>query len=101
MTRSSPDRQLTGRVIAHQLTEPKRSMLLSMAVKLQQLLIIMQYLQNTSNNPAQRDRACVCTALLIVDPITDAILYSGCICYLSLIILKKRMDTCDNSKGGG
>jgi hypothetical protein len=24
-----------------------------------------------------------------------------CICYLRLIILKKRMDTCDNSKGGG
>jgi hypothetical protein len=43
----------------------------------------------------------VCTALLIVDSITDAILYSGCICYLSLIILKKRMDTGDNSKGGG
>jgi hypothetical protein len=28
-------RQLTGRVIVHQLTEPKRSMLLSMAVKIQ------------------------------------------------------------------
>ena len=72
-----------------------------MAVKIQQLLIIMQYLPNTSNNPAQRDRACVCTALLIVDSITAAVLYSCCICYLSLIILKKRMDTCDNSKGGG
>jgi hypothetical protein len=79
----------------------KRSKLLSMAVKIQQLLVIMQYLPNVSNNSAQRDRACVCTAVLIVDSITTALLYSWCICYHCVIISKKRVDACDNSKGGG
>lgn len=79
----------------------KRSKLLSMAVKIQQILIIMQYFPNISNNSIQRDRACVCTALLIVDSITAVMLYSWCICYHCLIISKKRMDACDKSKGGG
>ena len=79
----------------------KRSMLLSMAVKIQQLLIIMHYLPNISNNFGQRGRACMCTAVLIVDSITAAMFYSWCICYHCLIISKKRGNACDNSKGGG
>jgi hypothetical protein len=72
-----------------------------MAVKIQQLRIVMQYLPNTSNNPEERDRACVCTAVPIVDSITTAVLYSCCICYSYLIILKKRMDICDIVKVEG
>jgi hypothetical protein len=72
-----------------------------MALKIQQLLIVMQYLPSTSNNPEERDKACVCTAVLMVDSINTAVLYSCCIRYPHLIILKKRMDAYDDSKGGG
>ena len=60
-----------------------------MAVKMHELLIVTQYPPNTSNNHEERDIACVCTAVLIVDSITAAELYSCCICYRYLIILKK------------
>lgn len=78
----------------------KRSKLLSMAVKILPPLI-MQYLLNISNNSAQTNTVCVCTAVLIVDSITTAMLYSFCICYRCMIISKKRVDVCDNSKDGG
>lgn len=78
----------------------KRLMLLSLAVKIQQLLIIMHYRPSTTNDPAHRYRVCVRTALPTVDSITSATLRSCCICFHCLIILTKRMDTY-NSKGGG
>ena len=61
----------------------------------------MHYLPNISNNSSQADRACMCTAVLIVDSITAPMLYFWCICYYCLIISKKRVDAWDNSKGGG
>jgi hypothetical protein len=67
----------------------KRSKLLSMAVKIYPLLIIMQYLPNIGNNSTQGNRACVYTAVLVVDSIRAAMLYSCCICYYCLIISKR------------
>src|SRR5215211_3981704 len=57
--------------------------------------------KRTTNDPAKKYRVCVCTALPTVDSITTATLHSCCICFHCLIVLKKRMGTCDNSKGGG
>lgn len=72
-----------------------------MALKIRQLLIIMQYLPNIGDNPVYTYRTCMYTSALMIDSTIVGV--PLLLLYLLPLphCLKKRMDTCNNSKDGG
>jgi hypothetical protein len=81
----------------------ERSKLLSMAAKIQQLLMIMQILPNISNNPVHTNRPLhVHSSINDIDSTIAARSYILVILFVTTSSLsQKRMDACNNSKDGG
>ncbi len=82
----------------------ERLKLLSISVKIQQLLIIMQYLSDIGDNPVHTYGACMYTSVLMTDSAIAACRNASIIIVVFVThasLSQKILDTCNNRKDGG